>query len=779
MKARILKRTLVIGSATCVLALAAAPAQAAFLTPEYQSTFAGSGDHQIGDASTAAVDSATHTVYVADRANHRISKFDEDGDFIFMIGDGVNETTGADLCPVAPGDICRPGQSNSSFPDFENPTAIAVDNSGGPSKGSLYVGDNASGTVSKFTSAGTLITSWGVNGQLGTAGEFNQGLMSMTVSGSTGYLWVFANYQFFSFDEKGAFSSESIGVPYSTNDANMAVDSQDDLYFQTACCGGEGIKVDLTMLNEEFAIPGPPDPGPGEGLAVNPVNDDLYYNRGNVVRVFPAPCDPTAGYCTAREEFGSGQITGGEGLGVDSGTGAVYVATDTGVAYFKPKIVPDVLPAAPPAAEHTSATVSAHVDPLGAGDVSECKVEFGQTKSYGSSVPCDVTIPVTTAQDVSAEITGLTTESSYHYRFVVENGNGVSKGADQLVTPHWVRNILTADATGIGPGTATLNGSLDPNGESTHYYFEWGPTTAYGNETPSPTGTEISSGPGIAQVQVPLDGLVTSQTTYHYRIVAYNSFGTSVGEDRTFTTPLPVLPQIQGTNATGTELTAAIVGAEVNPGFGDTSYMVQYGTSDDYEARTLISDSVGNDGEFHPVSTELTGLEPGRTFHYRVVAFNFKGTTQGPDQTFTTPSAPSVNSSSASILGPSSVRLTSSVSANGTSGPQSVVFEYGASAGYGSRTAPVTLGAGGGTASVEVSGLTPATTYHFRALASNPFGSAMGTDSTFVTPPAGSPPNPTRPAACKKGQVRKKGKCVKKAKKKRKKKGNRRRGGRG
>src|SRR5262249_42870552 len=148
-----------IGIAVSLTALAglwvAAPSQAAFTTPEYQSTFTGSGDHQIGSTRAVAVDQTTHDIYVADRTNHRVEKFDGLGNFLFMFGDGVNQTTGGNICPVSPSDVCRPGQmSSATFPHWNSPSAISVDNSNGASKGDVYVADTSEGQITKFDSSG-------------------------------------------------------------------------------------------------------------------------------------------------------------------------------------------------------------------------------------------------------------------------------------------------------------------------------------------------------------------------------------------------------------------------------------------------------------------------------------------------------------------------------------------------------------------------------------------------------------------------------------------------
>jgi hypothetical protein len=89
------------------------------------------------------------------------------------------------------------------------------------------------------------------------------------------------------------------------------------------------------------------------------------------------------------------------------------------------------------------------------------------------------------------------------------------------------------EGTSTGETTETLNGALNPNGAETKYSFEYGTTTAYGSKT-----AEASAGAGTARVEESksVSGL-TANTTYHFRIVATNSHGTSRGIDKTFKTP--------------------------------------------------------------------------------------------------------------------------------------------------------------------------------------------------------------------------------------------------
>ena len=96
----------------------------------------------------------------------------------------------------------------------------------------------------------------------------------------------------------------------------------------------------------------------------------------------------------------------------------------------------------------------------------------------------------------------------------------------------------TNPATGVTASGAILNGTVNPNGLPTTYYFQWGPSTAYGQTT-----AIQSAGSGTSNVAVSanLTGL-TLNTTYHYRIIATNSSGTAYGADRIFITSVKGLP---------------------------------------------------------------------------------------------------------------------------------------------------------------------------------------------------------------------------------------------
>jgi CSLREA domain-containing protein len=97
---------------------------------------------------------------------------------------------------------------------------------------------------------------------------------------------------------------------------------------------------------------------------------------------------------------------------------------------------------------------------------------------------------------------------------------------------HAPPGVLTAAPAAISATGATLDGQLNPNAQSSGYHFEYGTTTDYGSWTAPQTAI-----PGVAPTLVSalVSGLAPA-TTYHYRLVASNADGTSIGADQTFAT---------------------------------------------------------------------------------------------------------------------------------------------------------------------------------------------------------------------------------------------------
>jgi len=91
---------------------------------------------------------------------------------------------------------------------------------------------------------------------------------------------------------------------------------------------------------------------------------------------------------------------------------------------------------------------------------------------------------------------------------------------------------ITDTATDVKRETATIHGTVNPEGLATTYHFEYGTTSSYGTSVPL---TEVNLGSGIANVKVEAQlASLQSGQKYHYRVAAVNASGTTYGEDRTF-----------------------------------------------------------------------------------------------------------------------------------------------------------------------------------------------------------------------------------------------------
>jgi hypothetical protein len=126
----------------------------------------------------------------------------------------------------------------------------------------------------------------------------------------------------------------------------------------------------------------------------------------------------------------------------------------------------------------------------------------------------------------------------------------------------------TGSPSNVGPTSATVSGTVNPNGQSTRYFFRYGTTASYGLQT-TPAGA--GSGTGNVAVHAALDGL-TPNTTYHYQLVSTSSAGTTDGADQTLTTASTTTPsQTVVLGHEGFVSPGRIVGAEVGCFHGTTT----------------------------------------------------------------------------------------------------------------------------------------------------------------------------------------------------------------
>jgi hypothetical protein len=141
-----------------------------------------------------------------------------------------------------------------------------------------------------------------------------------------------------------------------------------------------------------------------------------------------------------------------------------------------------------------------------------------------------------TPEPESQEVTGLLPNTTYTYCLRAINSVGeVAVGNPQTFTTLAVAPAVTAEsesATNVGSSSATLSAQVDPGGAATTFFFEYGPTVAYGSTTPVESA---GAGSQPVAVRATLSGL-TPDTQYHFRVVTSNAKGPADGADATFST---------------------------------------------------------------------------------------------------------------------------------------------------------------------------------------------------------------------------------------------------
>ena len=200
---------------------------------------------------------------------------------------------------------------------------------------------------------------------------------------------------------------------------------------------------------------------------------------------------------------------------------------------------------------------------------------------------------------------------------------------------------------------------------------------------------------------------------------------------------VPKAPTVSTLAASAVTQTTGNINGSVNPNGQATTYHFDWGTSTSYD-RVTGDKSAGAGTSSVNVYEGLTGLTAGTTYHYRLVAVNPAGTTNGTDRTFTTQSIsvvlPTATTAGAEDITANSARLTGTVNPSGAD--TQYRFEYGGnSTSYGSHTGWVSAGNGSTDLAVamDIGSLSEGTTYHYRLVAKNSAGTVDGDDNTFTT----------------------------------------------
>ena len=649
----------------------------------------GSGAGQFSSPQGVAIDQSTGDVYVVDAGSFRVEKFDSSGNFVLAFGQGVDETTGGDVCAAATADTCGPGTRGSDPGEFSAPLFIAVDNSSGPSSGDVYVGDTGDDAISKFDSSGALIGSWASNGQLNGSSTFTS-IDGIAVDPSGNLFVINDGNSVYEFGQDGA-PVTNFATTRGMSPNGLAIGTSGHLFK----VNGDGSVEELTNAGDDIGtVAGDGgDTGSATEIATDPATGNLYVDAGNSIGEFDfdssgdvleaggSPCavTPEVG-CNASDEFTG--TPNGSGLAFNptltltraAGPGTLYVAdtqnNDVAVFVEPEPAAPSVLPNSESAANITpnTATLNASVNPDGLD--TKYYFEYVDDADYDRSAPdpysagTQVPLPPGTdigsafaAQQLSVNLTALTQSTKYHFRMVASNSMGATDGPDAIFTTATTTapSVDAQSSASITSDTATLNAQINPNFADTTYYFEYVDNAHYnasaadpysaGTKIPPPPGTDIGSS-DTDQTATANIAELTGGTLYHWRTVVVNAVGTTDGADQTFTTATPMAPSVDAESISNLTPTSATLNAQINPNFADTTYYFEYVdnadfrplASDPYKAGTKTPPPPGTDigsENIDQAASATATLIAGENYDYRVVAINKLGTTYGPNRTFT------------------------------------------------------------------------------------------------------------------------------------------------
>jgi hypothetical protein len=512
--------------AAAFLALAASASATVVHTHEVVGSFNGSGSlgsegstgpfvspHNIG------IDQATETVYVSDpypagTTGGAIDKFDASGNPVPYSGLGPGITS---ISPLPFG--------------IGGPSDLPVDNSGTASQGRIY---NFT-TYTDVDAHGPDGVEIGGNFPLAGAGGCGGAVDSQ------GNLWLEFYSQPRAYDSNGVSLGKTVAVQ--GYPCHLAIDtsqsSETSGYFYVASAGG-GVYVANAAGVEQYVIP-----KNAESLAVDSSTGDIYIDESNLIYEYAPSTGSSPGelisiYGSSDPKRNFEGLCSSTGIGVMEATHYVYATDDCdnrvyifgkSVEYTIPTVVTEEAEVQP-----ESAVLRGHVNPENAGDITECHFEWGTNNNYGETTTCTPTSIQSGDGNtlVTANISGLSAGTTYHYRLVAANENGKSRGADVTFKPHGKPAIEREFTYDVNSDGARISGEINPEGVETTYHFEYGTDTGYGQVIPASDVT-LKSPTKVATVSATVTGLAPG-TTYHFRIAATNESGTTHGEDHTFRT---------------------------------------------------------------------------------------------------------------------------------------------------------------------------------------------------------------------------------------------------
>jgi DNA-binding beta-propeller fold protein YncE len=534
------------------------------------------------------------------------------------------------------------GSAGTGAEQFATPTGMAVNQA----TGDLYVVDSGNNRVQQFDAMGNFVRAWGWDVEQPAAALGAEvfevcNAPSFCKQGVAG-----AGAGQFS-AAQGIAVDQATGDVYVTNQGNRRVEkfgSTGNFLFAFGWnvdpAGGTELETCTVTCQQGASGSGSGQFGTSMGHpAVDPRNGDVVVaDRSNRrVQKFNSAGAFLMAFGSAGSgvgQFGSNQPAR---VAVDS-SGSIYTVESTSTPRRVQKFSPSGTSAAVFAPDQTSGTSNATASTDVAVDPANDNVLVAKDRQVLEFNLAGV------LTDTHAAGAGLPAANG----LAVDSSNGriyISTTPDQRV---FVLGTVTPPSATIAPASditatsATLNGTVNPNGGgalSTGYHFEYSDDGG-ASWTPVPVpDQDVGNGTVDVPVSQPVSGLEPN-TEYRVRLVASRPFagGSATSNEATFTTDAAP-PSISAVGVREVTDTTAILAGRIDPNRSHTTYRFEYGTDTSYGNATAV-DNAGSGATPVPVSKAVTGLQPGTTYHFRLIATSAAGETAGADQTFTTAATP-------------------------------------------------------------------------------------------------------------------------------------------
>jgi phosphodiesterase/alkaline phosphatase D-like protein len=455
----------------------------------------------------------------------------------------------------------------------------------------------------------------------------------------------------------------------------------------------------------------------------------------------------SASQSTPQQDIGLGAASFSANLSGLSGSTTYYfqaVASNSGGtnsgsvgSFTTPAQPPTISTGSASAPTYSTATLGGSVNPNGAADTHIWfQYSTSSSMSGSQSTPQQDMGSGTSTVSFSGNLSGLSGSTTYYFQAVASNSGGTNYGSvGSFTTPAQPPTVSTGSASAVTYSTATLGGSVNPNGADTHVWFQYSTSSSMSGSQSTPQ-QDMRSGTSTVSFSANLSGL-SGSTTYYFQAVASNGGGTNSGSVGSFTTPARP-PTVSTGSASAVSSSAATLGGSVNPNGTDTHVWFQYSTNSSMSgSQSTQQQDMGSGTSTVSFSAGLSGLSGSTTYYFQAVASNSGGTNSGSVGSFTTPAEPpTVSTGSASNITDNSATLSGTVNPNGLD--TKYQFVYGTSSdesALGLHTARLDMGSGTSASSVNanISGLAANTTYYFQLKAWNNAGESDGTINSFTT----------------------------------------------